>query len=166
MIISAFYAHCDKIFPEVGDTVSKGDKIAEIGYNGYVVPRGVSGSHLHFACYYGEHDRPITSAETENKNYAFDSRLLRQAHYYLTDDLLEGEHKVKVTSHFADPRYGGATNQGSKLHFGWDVISNNRAQKGEPSNGVGIMHNRSNPSIVTGKIFHKGYGWVLITRPI
>ena len=45
---TTIYAHLKMVVVMLGDTVTVGQKIGEMGYSGNVVPRGPEGTHLHF----------------------------------------------------------------------------------------------------------------------
>lgn len=45
---STVYAHLDRVFVKVGQTVKQSDEIGTSGWSGNVVPKGPAGRHLHF----------------------------------------------------------------------------------------------------------------------
>lgn len=46
------YAHLDRIFIKIGDTVARGVRIGSVGATGHIRKKGGDGSHLHFEVHY------------------------------------------------------------------------------------------------------------------
>ena len=148
MIYSVLYAHLNKAYVKVGDTLVYGLKVGEMGNTGDVLPKPTpqnpnAGTHTHLSVVEGKKTGTWTLASMKSTNKPSQ----QQCKYFIEDDIFSTFDKTEITAGWLS-----YTN-----HYAYDIIPKNRKH-------YDLYWNRSFTGTVSAVGKNAGYGNYVIVQ--